>query len=403
MDATGAGTVRVSVSGETTAPVEIANGTAKNDIAAALAAAVNANVNMPVTAAAAAAVVTLTAKWEGSSSDVLTADTIGAIPGVTLAVADADNGVGNPAVGDALALMGNVWETIVLNGLEFSDATALNAYKDAGEGRWGALVRKPYCVFTGYTGATVGGATAVTDLRKDDRVNVLLSAPGSPDLPVVVAARKLARIAVVARNNPPHDYGSQKISGIIPGSDGQQWDYVKRNQAVTSGVSTSTVRDGVIYLEDVVTMYRPDGNELPEYRHFVDIVKLQNVIHRADSIFGRPEWDGAPLIPDEQPTTNSSARQPKGIKAVLAALADDLGNEAVISEPEFTKTNMAVEISRDNPKRFDVRYPVKLVGNTNVISFDLLFGFYFGQPPAPAVEDASESGEDPEAETEGGE
>ena len=174
-----------------------------------------------------------------------------------------------------------------------------------------------------------------------------------------------------------------------------------RNEAVSKGASTITVRDGVIYLEDTVTFYHPDGNELPEYRFVVDIVKLQNIIHRADNLFASPEWNGAPLIPDEQPTVNPSARQPKGILAELAGLTDNLAAEAIISDPAFTKENTAVEISRTNPKRFDVRYPIKLAGNSNIISVDLLFGFYFGLPAGPSGEDENESGEDAEAEVEG--
>jgi hypothetical protein len=60
-------------------------------------------------------------------------------------------------------------------------------------------------------------------------------------------------------------------------------------------------------------------------------------------------------------------------------LANSLALFAIIQEPEFTKRNMTVKISSQNPKRIDVKFPCKLSGNMEVTSTDIYFGFYLGE------------------------
>ena len=81
----------------------------------------------------------------------------------------------------------------------------------------------------------------------------------------------MARIASRANNNPPFDYGSLDASGLIPGTDGEQWTYAQRDQAVKGGSSTVEVKDGVVNISDVVTFYHPTNDPLPAYRFVVDI------------------------------------------------------------------------------------------------------------------------------------
>jgi hypothetical protein len=125
-------------------------------------------------------------------------------------------------------------------------------------------------------------------------------------------------------------------------------------------------------------MYHPDGEVPPAYRHVVDIVKLMTVIYNIDLEFNRPEWDGAPLIPDGQPTVNPNARKPSSAKAALFSIIDGLALEAIISNPAAAKESVTANISSTNPKRLDVSLTVQLSGNTNILSIDLNFGFFFG-------------------------
>jgi phage tail sheath gpL-like len=194
----------------------------------------------------------------------------------------------------------------------------------------------------------------------------------------VTAARQLARIAVVANNNPPADYGSQSATGLAPGTDGEQWTYTERDVAVKAGSSTVEVRDGVVTVADTVTFYHPDGDPTPAYRYVCDIVKLQNVIFNLNLIFATAEWDGAPLIPDNQPTVNRSAKTPKAAVAAVSSMIDSLALNAIISDPVTAKVNTFAEIDAGNPKRLNMSITIQLSGNDNILSADLNFGFFFG-------------------------
>lgn len=370
---------RVVANGIQSEPFVAGTGEAADDVLAKIVIAVNAVLDMPVTAKKETNKVSLTSKWAGESANKISLQLLGpAGAGFTFAVTQPVGGLLDPDVGPAIAQFGSVWETIVINCLPVEDTAALDKFKDFGESRWGAQVRKPLTVITGTTEPDATAATAITDARKGDRINVSIPFPGSTSLPFVAAARAVSRIAVVANENPACDYGSQPVTGIVPGEDGVQWQYTDRDFAVKRGSSTIEVRDGVINLSDVVTMYHPTGEEIPAYRYVCDIVKLQNIIFNFDLIFATREWDGAPLIPDDQPTTNPLAKKPSMAVAAICSVVDSFGLEAIISDPAYTKRNTSAQISPHNPKRLDVVTTVKLSGNTNILSVDLNFGFYFG-------------------------
>jgi phage tail sheath gpL-like len=377
--ATKAGTFRVRVSGVRSAQFTVAVGDAPAAVIAKTVSAMSGVLEMPAVAANGTTKVSVTAKWKGASGNDLFIEVIGpSDTGVTFAVTQPNGGAANPDVQPALDNVGNVWETMVLNCLNIGDTDALDAYQTFGDGRWGALVRKPLVVFTGTAAQSPATATALGDSRKTDKVNVQMPNPGSVNLPFVSAAGQLARIVKVANNNPARDYGRQVANYILPGADGLQWTYPQRDEAVKGGCSTVEVRDGEVNISDVVTMYHPTGEEPPAYRFVCDIVKLQNIIFNVDLQFNNAEWDGAPLIPDDQPTVNPEAKKPKNARAVLGALADNLGLNALISDPAYTKANTQSEIDSQNPKRLNTVFPVKLSGNANIHSIDLNFGFYFG-------------------------
>jgi len=354
-------------------------------ITAAMETAINAVLEMPIIAVDGTTVLDFTSKWKGASANDIQVEIVADdLAGNVFTITQPVGGTTNPDVQDALDQVGDVWETLMLNCMDVADTDTLDLYSTFGEGRWGALVRKPLIVFTGNTATSVASAIAVPDARKSDRTNAQLVAPASNDLPFIVAARQLARIAVVANNNPPVDYGSRDASGLTPGADGSQWNYLERDLAVKGGSSTIEVRDGVINLSDTVTFYHPSGDPTPAYRYVVDIIKLQNILFNLDLIFVTPEWDGAPLIPDDQPTTNRSAKKPKSAVAAIASLVDSLGLNAIISDPVTAKASITANINESNPKRLDVVFTVQLAGNTNIISIDFNFGFFFGTAPVVA-------------------
>jgi phage tail sheath gpL-like len=376
---TAAGQYRISVANIKSDIFVISVGDSVAQMCAKVVAAINAVPEMPVIATDNTTDVIVTAKWKGESGNNIKLSLVGtAVGGFACAFTQPKDGAANPSVDDALDQIGNVWETMVLNCLDIADTTALDAYSEFGEGRWGALVKKPLVVFTGNIIASVGSATAVSDARPTDRTNAQLVSPGSEDFPCVVAAGQLAQIAVRANNNPPHGYGGLRCLGLTPGPDGEQWLYVDRDLAVKAGSSTVEVKNGEVCIGDVVTFYHPENDPDPAYRFVCDIVKLQNAIFNYDLLFASPGWADAPLIPDEQPTVNRTAKKPRMARAEMAAVSDSLALNAIISDPEYTKANMLAGISSTNAKRLDCMVPVKVSGNTNIISLDLNFGFHYG-------------------------
>lgn len=359
----------------------VADGDGIADICAAMAAAINAVLGMPVIATNNGTDVGLVAKWKGTTGNGLKIQIIGTVDsGVDFTVSAMAGGLVNPSIDGAIAQVGGVWETMAVNCLGPNDSAALDAFSTFGEGRWGALVRKPFVAVCGTTLSTVDDCIVVPSGRRLDRTNVQVPVPGSPSAPWVIAARAVARAAALANENPPHDYGSLPLDGVIPGPDSAQWMYDDRDRAVKNGCSTTEVKNGVVTMGDLVTFYHPEGENLPAYRYVVDIVKLQNTIFNVDLEFAQPKWDGAPLIPDNQPTVNPAAKKPKTAKAAAAGIIENLGLEAILADTASTIPAIVADIDTQNPKRLNMAIPVKISGNTNIISIDLLWGFNFGTP-----------------------
>jgi phage tail sheath gpL-like len=375
---TKAGAFTISINGVPSSQFVVVVGDTVATLTAKMETAVNGVLGMPMVSTDGTTVLDLESKWAGASGNALKISISGpADTGFTFTITQPVGGLVNPTVTAALAQVGNVWETMVLNCLDVADSTTLDEFETFGEGRWGSLVRKPLVVFTGHS-LNEAGIVAITDARKTDRVNSFLPNPGSVNLPFVSAAGLLARIAVTANNNPARDYGRQVAKYIAPGADGVQWNYAQRDLAVKGGASTVEVRDGEVTVSDTVTAYHPEGDANPAYRFVKEIVKLQNIIFNVDLIFNTAAWDGAPLIPDDQPTVNPDAKKPKNAIAALSTLADNLGLAALISDVPYTKANLQSEIDSQNPNRLNTVFPVKLSGNVNINSIDINFGFFFG-------------------------
>jgi hypothetical protein len=324
--------------------------------------------------------INFTAGWKGTTGNLMKIEVLQQQTGVAWAATAMAGGLTDPDPTTQLGLVGNVWEVFGLNTLPIANTTALDAYQNFGEGRWGTTVHKPIVVFTGTTHSTVDLASAVSSTRKTDKINSVIAAPDSPTLPFVVAARAVARMAVQAGVNPALDFCGLPLTsagfGVIPGADSAQWDFPTRDQANKAGCSTTSIEDNVVVLEDIVTFYAPTGEEPPAYRHVKDIVKIMNIVFNEALIFGGPKWRRAVLIPTEQVTTNPDARKPSSAIAEIAGLADDLGLAALISDPAFTKKSTTARIAA--PNRIDVKSTWLLSGNTKQKAVTLEFGYYVG-------------------------
>lgn len=323
---------------------------------------------------------TLTSTWKGSTANDLVLEMEGPTPGVgiTFALGLFTGGTVDPVPTAALAQVGPTHITMISNALPVSAASTLDEYQTFGEARRDPTIKKPVLVFTGQATTTPQEAILIPDSRADDRINHIMGAPGCAELPCVQMAAALAEIVRLANNNPPHNYDLISLPSLAGGTPADQWDVNARDYAVKRGACTFELGSGgVVQISDVVSCYHPEGEDPPAYRYAVDQVKLMNIVNGADLIFRAPPWAGAPLVPDDQVVTNTTAKKPKDAVTALAAYADNLALAAIISDPGYSKRGITAVINASNAKRLDCAMPVKISGNTSIIDTVLKWSFYF--------------------------
>jgi phage tail sheath gpL-like len=339
---------------------------------------IDAVLHMPVIAGTpAAGSMAMTAKWDGLTGNDIFIEIEGTEDGITFTVTQPVGGLTNSDVDTPLAKIINVWETMLINTMTYDDQAVNQKYETWGDGRWGELVKKPAIVFSG-TVDDRATRTVITDAaaRKNDKINALISAPGSNELPFVIAARAVARIAKKHNNLPGND-NYDTLSGLVAGPEASQENFTNTDLAVKAGSGTSQLVNGDIKIRDCVTMYHPDGEVNPGFRYVANIVKLMNIVFNIRIIFESDTWAGAPLMPAGIVTTRADARSPEDAKTAMGNLAVNLQKLAIIADASFTKENMTSVINGSNPNRLDNVFPVKLSGNVQIIDNAVKFGFFF--------------------------
>lgn len=348
-------------------------------------AAVNAVLGMPVTASDGTTTLDFEAGWEGDTGDnivvkwVVPDDSDWSFTGNEANLTSGAGTVAVDAASEGLNLVGTAWDTLFISAFDYTDSDNLDAFSTFGEGRHLPAVGKPMLAFTGCNEATIGTVTAVTDARKTDRTNCIVPNPGSHDLPFLIAADAVRRIAVLANNNPSHDYGLQKLTNLTPALDSVQWGDTNE-AAFDAGCSTIIVQDSVVKISDVLTCYHPTGEDPAPYAYAVDNVKLWNVRHNFNGVFDTEEWKSGPaLVPDDQTVDPSTrAKKPKDAVAAMAGIFTRLAKGAIISDPDYAMENSTATINGTNPKRLDIIAKFKISGNVNVLPITLQWSFYFG-------------------------
>jgi len=358
----------------------VAKGDTGATVLAAIKAAIDGELDMPCTTGTIADdAIPLTSKASGTVGNLIKIWAEINAPGITFAITNFASGALDPDVATALTAIGEVWETAILSCFPYNDQDRLDDYYAWGTERWGYLNKKPCIVFHGCTD-NYATRSAVTDQRPNDRINALVQATGSPELPYVIGAKAMVfDILTTADSNPAQGYKGL-LEGLKAGADSAQETYLTRNMSVTKGASTSIKNGNETELNDVITMFHPaNQGKYPGWRYVVDAMKLMNVVYNVRLIMEADELKGAPLLPDSAVTSNKSAVQPKMIKSYFITLAQSLEKKAILADANFSKENMTVKIDSENPKRLNVEFPCKLSGNIEVSSTDIYFGFYLGE------------------------
>ncbi len=376
--ATAAGVIEIKIGGITTGQFAYSVGDDADTIAALIKTQIAAEPNMPaIGGTVATGSLPLTAKWGGESGNGIsiqieaTADT-----GVTFSSTAFSGGLVNPDIDDYLSEIGDVWEPIILNALNYSDTSTLGKAEVWNEGRWNQLIRRP-AVFAYGSNDNFATRTAITGAaaRNNQRTNFLIQSTGSKELPFVDAARGLVKdIAQTANDKPAKGYKGV-LTGLVAGANSDQEDYTTKDNAVKLGASTNDKQGENAVLADIVTTYI--GNKA-EYRRVRDIIVLMNIIYNLDIVYEGVST--SPIAPDETATADPDAIKPSGILTIMANLADSLsgGRVLFIVSPEFTKANMTANIDDQNSERINGIFPFKISSANQILSIEAKWGKYYG-------------------------
>lgn len=254
---TGAGSIALYMNGyKFTVGVSLAD--SATVVAAAIAAAINARLDSPMTAAAAVGVVTLTARHKGvftSDIDVrLNYYPDEKLPaGLTVVVADAVAGSGNPDVASALAAISlEAYYTVVT---PYNDVANVVKLETELASRWGGMDMRTGHLFIGYKG-TQGFQTTYGAARNSPHSTVIgvKSAP----TPVYMYAAALAAVCEFSGAiDPARPFQTLLLPGVLPPALADRFTRQERDLNLRDGISTFTVdQGGNVLIERVVTTYQ---------------------------------------------------------------------------------------------------------------------------------------------------
>lgn len=364
-DAVVAGTIYVYIAG-IAVPVVAAALATPTALALALVAAITANKLLPVTAAVDGVIpgkVNITAKNKGPWGNAISLEVnlgVGqALPsGVVCTITDMADGAGIPVMATALAALGTgddaneAYFTDFVHGYGQDTTTldAISTYVGAGNdftGLYSKTVGRPFRSLSGDVATGSAGLAAlivISDARKLDRANGVISVPGSASHPAEIAAQTIGHMARINLDRVAQHYLGVPLIDIHVGAKADRWnaDYDSRDTAVKSGISPVRIQNGVVTLQNVVTFYRPDSVPVASngYRSMRNIAIIQNLLFNIRLNFEQEKWQGISIVADVTKVSNTTDRQKaRDTSAViddLVALAKSFEQHAWIYESAFT-------------------------------------------------------------------
>lgn len=364
--------------------INIETGDTTADITAKAEDAINAVLGAPVIGSSTDYFTTLTAKWKGLTSDALTVtvDTNGNDLGITYSVTSIASGSGTPSIAAALALFGNDWNTIVINGYgtDSSTMTALESFNGIPDpsnptGRYTGIIMKP---FIAISGSTAADPSSFTDTRLDNVTIAIAPAPLSAGLPIEAAANMSLLYATISQDTPNLDVAGKSYSDMpTPSVIGAMSDYDNRDSIVKKGCSTVDLITGKYVVQDFVTTYHPLGEMPPQFRY------PRNLMIDFNVRFGYYLLEQTNVVDhsisnDNDIVTAQKTIKPKQWIQILQSYADDLASRALIVDALFMQKSTTVNISTVNPDRLESFFRYKRSGFVRIASTTAEAGFNFG-------------------------
>ena len=331
---------------------------------------------------------TLTTKWRGISAAELQVrfDDGGKDCGITYS-SPVTGGTGAADISAALAALENEWYTILINshGTDVFDTLEItNGIPDPDNptGRYEATILKPFISVWGSIEDDKDNLAAITDAaaRKDQVTHALAPAPLSEGYTWEAAANMTYLFANITQDSPHLDVSGKTYPDMpVPADEliGDMSSYNNRDFLVKKGSSTVDLVAGKYSVQDFVTTYHPDGEIPPQFRYCRNLMLDFNVRYGHYILEQAFVVDKA-MVPSNQSVSVANTIKPKDWIQVLRSYADDLSLRALISDADFMKDSIIVEISTVNPDRLETFFRYKRSGIARIGSTDAEAGFAFG-------------------------
>ena len=330
----------------------------------------------------------LTSKWSGLTADALTVsvDTGTNAAGVTYAVNSPQSGSATPSIAAALNLFQNDWNTIVVNpyGTDTGTIQSLMAFNGIPDptnptGRFTGIIFKP---FIAITGSTADDPSSVTNTYLNDVTIAIAPAPGSLGLSLEAAANMTYLAALQFQNSVNLDVSGQFYPDM-PVPTPASWAaatmavYTNRDALVKKGCSTVNLTNNQFKVEDFVTTYHPQGENPAQYRYPRNLNIDNNVkfgYHLLEALYVQDHS----IANDSDTVTADNVIKPKEWTGILNEYANDLATRALITNPDFMKASIVVNIGTTNPDRLETFFRYQRSGFARIASTTAEAGFFFG-------------------------
>jgi phage tail sheath gpL-like len=387
--ATGNGVHTIVIGGRTNVDgtpydINIEEGDTVADITAKIEDAINNVLGSPVIGQSDDYEVTLTTKWAGLTANELNVEVQSNDTdlGITYVVTTTQAGSGTPIISPALAMFGNTWHTIVLNGygMVTSVMNALQTFNgiphpEVPTGRFSGIVMKPFVAITGFISED---PSATTDARSEEVTIATAPAPLSKGFSFEAAANMTYLFAITSENTPHLDVAGKFYPDMpAPTLIGAMGEYNSRDAIVKKGCSTVDLVAGRFQVQDFVTTYHPIGEVPPQFRYARNLMLDFNVRYGYYLLEQINVVDHA-LAGNSSTVSVANVVKPKQWKQIVDGYADDLEARALIVDKAFMKNSITVEISTVNPDRLETFFRYKRSGVARIASTDAEAGFNLG-------------------------
>ena len=360
------------------------------DAAAVLAKIVDAINNVgtaPVTAAINVSDVDITSRWEGATSILdIEIDTQDKDAGIVYSEVSNTAGTGAVDISDALATIGEDWNTFIINPYGSAQFTALEAFigvpdPDTPTGRYEGLNFFPCCALYGSLLSDKDDVVAVTNAsaRRDQVANVHCPAPSSKGFAYEAAVNMAMTYVAIAQNTPHLDNSGKTYPDMPVPSDeniGDFSNYDARDFMVKKGSSTVNLTNGKYTVQDFVTTYAPDSDPAPKFRFVRDLVCDWNYGFAWKLIMQRDIQDKT-IVPNNTPSRVGGTVSPKQGQQLLIGHIENMAALAIIADSEFSIESIQVGINETNPARLDFFNKYKRTSMAHVLSADAEVDFNY--------------------------